>query len=423
MKRRPSRSRLVDTNVPLYKRGANRYGTRNHVAVIASNFCCNVTVQKICAHFTDTLFGDHGENRVIPLTHTGGCCDVGFDELLVERTLAHTAMNPNFGGVVVVNLGCGEFCSACRGDGAPQGNGRLMRALSKHGHVAEVVIQGPGGLSTAVERGIAAVRRMVAELARQCREPVDFKLGVFPGVMNGSSDMTSPVANAAVGTIIDQIVVDYGRAAFGQTTEMLGAERVILSRADDDRIKWRVQELLTARAEQRAAAEHEGVEVEPTSGNKDGGISTLSEKSLGTVKKVGSVGRIVEVVPFGATASTKDGLHLIDTPGQDVLCLSGLGAAGCNLIFFTTGRGATTGAAGIPTIKISANARTYDNMSDIVDCYLPLEEVIEHGRPLEEVAFGIISEYATAVAAGTQLTRAEANGHNDFQVMKFLPTA
>jgi len=423
MKMRRSRSRLADTKVPLYRRGANRYGTRNHVAVVASNFCCNVAVQKICSYFRETLFGEHGENRVIPLTHTGGCCDVGFDELLVERTLAHTATNPNFGAAVIVNLGCGEFCSSCRGDGAPQGNGRLMRALNKHGHVAEVVIQGPGGLRTAVERGIAAVRRMVAELARQPREPVEFKLGVFPGTMNGSSDMTSPVANAALGTFIDQVVMDYGRAAFGQTTEMLGAERVVLARADDDRIRWRVQELLTARAEQRAAAEHEGVEAEPTSGNKDGGISTLSEKSLGTVRKVGVVGRIVEVVPFGVTANTKDGLHLIDTPGQDVLCLSGLGAAGCNLILFTTGRGATTGAAGIPTLKITANERTYANLSDIIDCYVPLGEVIEHGRPLEEVAFDTIGEYARAVAAGTRLTRAEANDHNDFQVMKFLPTA
>jgi altronate dehydratase large subunit len=422
MKRIPSQSRLADIFVALYKRGGNRYGTRNHVLVIPSTFCCNSAVQKICAHFQDAAFGEHGENRVIGLPHTGGCCDVGFDESLIERTLVHTAFNPNFGGVVLVHLGCGEFCSTCRGDGAPQRNGKLIRALKKHPRIAEVVMQGPGGMRTAVKKGIAAVDRMLSAMKNESRVAARFKLGLFPASMNGSSDMTSPIANSALGSFLDQVVRDYGRAAFGQTTEMLGAENVVLERAATDKMRWRILECLTAHAEQREATEYEGVEAEPTSGNKDGGISTLSEKSLGTIKKIGSVGKIVDMVPFGKRASTKDGLHLIDTPGQDVLCLSGLAAAGCNLVLFTTGRGAPTGAAGIPTIKITANSRTYRNLKDIIDVHIPLEQVIEQGRMLDEVAFDAIADYAVAVAGGER-TLAEQNEQNDFQVMKYLPTA
>lgn len=423
MKRVPSKSKLANTKIPLYKRGENRYGTRNHIAVLPSTFCCNMAVQRIYAEFQHTLFGEHGENMVIPLTHTGGCCDVGFDEELIERTLVHVAYNPNFGGIVLVHLGCGEFCSTCRGDGATQRNGRLFRALKKHPRVAEVVIQGPGGIDGAVAKGVAAVKRMLAALKEERRELARFKLGVFTATMNGSSDMTSPIANYAVGSFVDESVADYGRAAFGQTTEMLGAEKLILRRAADERIRWRIRDLLTAHAEQRAAAEHEGVEAEPTSGNKDGGISTLSEKSLGTAKKIGRVGRIVEVVPFGRRANTRDGLHLVDTPGQDVLCLSGLAAAGCNMILFTTGRGAPTGAAGVPTVKVTANSRTADNLKDVIDCYIPLERVIEGGHTLDEVAFDVLAKYVLSVASGVSLTRAEQNGQSDFQVMKFLPTA
>lgn len=423
MRKTSSKSKLTNLMIPLYARGNNRYGTRNHVLVVASNVCCNGVVQKIQRHFQGVGFGPHGENQIIPLVHTGGCCDVGFDEALVEHTLMHMVTNPNFGGVLLVQLGCGQFCSTCRADGASQRNGKLVQALRKHVEIAEVVIQGPGGLKRAVEKGILAVERLIAKLDQQPRVPAELKLAAFPGVMNGSSDMTSPIANAAVGSFIDQMVMDYGRAAFGQTIEMLGAEKQILARAANGRIRWRVQQLLTSRAEQRAAAEHEGVESEPTNGNKDGGISTLSEKSLGTVRKLGRVGQIVGIVPFGQRASTKDGLHLVDTSGQDVLCLSGLSVAGCNLILFTTGRGAPTGAPGIPVIKITANRNTYENLSDFVDLYVPLDEVINDGRALDDVALDVISDYAAAVGSGVQLTRSEQNQQYDFQVMKYLPTA
>jgi len=422
MRRTTSESKLSQIKLSLYKRGPNRYATRNHVLVLASTFCCNRAVQKICERFRELRFGSNSENRVIPLVHTGGCCDVGFDEALVEGALIRMAANPNFGGVLLVHLGCGEFCSTCGAQGAPQKNGRLIQALRKSGHVDEVVIQGRG-FSSAVDQGIDKVDRFVTRLKDMERELVEFKIGIFAGVMNGSSDMTSPVANAAVGSFIDELVLDYGRAACGQVVEMLGAESEILSRAIDDRVKWEARRILTAHAEQRAAAEHEGVETEPTSGNKDGGISTLSEKSLGTVKKIGSSGKIVEVIPFGKKASTRDGLHIINTSGQDVLSLSGLCAAGCNLILFTTGRGAPTGAPGVPTIKVTANQATHKNLEDIVDLYIPLEQVIRDGRTLSDVALEIIGGYCAQVANGTELTCAEKNEQYDFQVMKFLPTA
>jgi altronate dehydratase len=231
MKRTASESKLSQVDLSLYRRGPNRYGTRNNVLVLASTFCCNRAVQKICESFRDVRFGANSENRVIPLVHTGGCCDVGFDEALVESVLIRMAANANFGGVLLVHLGCGEFCSTCGAQGDPQKNGRLIQALRKLGHVAEVVIQGPGGFSSAVMQGIEKVGRFVTNLKDEERKPVEFKLGVFAGVMNGSSDMTSPIANAAVGSFIDELVLDYGRAACGQAVEMLGAESEILSRA------------------------------------------------------------------------------------------------------------------------------------------------------------------------------------------------
>jgi altronate dehydratase large subunit len=409
--------------VELDERAAKRYGTRSHVLIIPATLCALETARKIAARFTGRRFGARGENRVVMLAHEVGCCSVGTDDKLGHRLLRNATLNPNVAAALVVSLGCGSYCSVSNGAGQSSRGGSLITSIQGPRRQEEVVMQAPGGCEAAVEDGVKMVERMIAEVETAKR--VDAPLSALvPGVMNGSSDPTSGLfTNRGVGFFCDLLLDAGGRIAFSQTTEMLGAEDVLLERADTERTRYQVSRLLTAATMMRLAVESEGVESEPTQGNLRSGISTLQEKSVGTLFKIGvsPAHRIVGVVPHGKAVESKPGIYLVDGPGQDVLCMSGLAAAGATLVLFTTGRGAPTGSPLAPTIKITSNRRTFENMPDVIDLCLPVEEIFDAGRSLRDIAVNTLMPYVLAVASGRELTAAERSGQQDFQVRQMWP--
>lgn len=409
--------------VELYERGHRRYGTRNHVLLIPATLCALETTRKIAARFEGRRFGTHGENRVALLAHEVGCCSVGTDDKLGHRLLRNATLNPNVGAALVVSLGCGSYCSVSNGAGESSRGGNLITSIQGPRRQEEVVMQAPGGRESAVERGVTLVERMISEVEAMKRVGAPIS-ALVPGVMNGSSDPTSGLfTNRGVGYFCDMVLDAGGRIAFSQTTEMLGAEDMLLERADTERTHYQMTRLLTAATMMRRAVESEGVESEPTQGNLRSGISTLQEKSVGTLFKIGvsPAHRIVGVVPHGKTVESKPGIYLVDGPGQDVLCMSGLAAAGANLVLFTTGRGAPTGSPLAPTIKVTSNRRTFENMPDVIDVCLPVEEIFDRGRSLHDIALDTLVPYVLAVASGRTLTAAERSGQEDFQVRQMWP--
>lgn len=408
--------------VMLYARGRRRFGIRNHILILASTFCTLETARMIHAHFSDTRFGRRGENRVILLEHETGCCSVGIDESLAHRTLRNASLNTNVARVVVISLGCGSYCSTANSTGHSTRTGKLIKTIQAPVRQEEVVVQAPGSREGAVKQGVQIIRRMIKEIENQ--ERVETSLAsLFPGVMNGSSDPTSGLyANPAVGFFADFILDLGGRVAFSQTTEMIGAESLIVPRADADSTRHQIMRLLSATATMRRAVEDEGVECEPTQGNIRSGISTLAEKSVGTIFKIGtsSAHRIVDVVPHGKSAGSPPGIYLVDGPGQDVLAMSGLVASGANMVLFTTGRGAPTGSPIAPTVKITANETTAANMPDVIDLCLPVNEIFEKQRSLQEIALEALVPEIHAIASGKR-TKAEIAGQKDFQVRQMWP--
>jgi altronate dehydratase large subunit len=406
----------------LYPVARNRYATRQHVVVATTVFCNRSILEEVHGRLAHLRFGKNGENRVIVIDHPVGCCSVGFDVEVAEDVLTNTLQHPNVGGIVVVSLGCGSYCSTASTAGFSDGNGRLVKRISTR-RPMEIVVQAEGGRAAAVSRICDAVELLIAELEKKERENVALS-NIPMAVMNGSSDPTSGLfANPAIGHYCDDHLDRNGRVLFGQTTEILGAEPLILGRISSEHIHNQVRRKFEAATMMRLTVEREGVECEPTQGNIRSGISTLAEKSVGTVAKIGSKtgNQIVEIVQHGSAASTKRGVHFVDTPGQDVLCLTGLVAAGAGLVLFSTGRGAPTGSPIAPTIKITGNRATSERLPDLIDVCLPVEDIFEKGRSLRDIALETLVPFVSDVASGIRLTAAERNGQRDFQVRQLWP--
>ncbi len=406
-----------------YPRGRNRFGIRNHILVVPTTFCTNRLAEEIADAFRDVRFGPQGENRVIALYHGVGCCSVGFDEELGLRVLKHATRNPNVGAVLSVSLGCGAYCSSCHASGASKWDGKLIQRIQESRQQYEVVTQGHGTRG-ALQQAKTIIGRLVDELGRQERTPHPISKLVV-GVMNGSSDSTSGLfTNPAVGYFGDWLIDQGGRVLFSQTIETLGAESFLLERVKSDSVRQRLKRLLTAVTMLRRGVEKEGIESDPTRGNRLGGLSTLAEKSIGTVFKIGHdpSHEILGVIEHGGTLDNHQaGLYLIDGPGQDLICATGLAVAGAHLIIFTTGRGTPTGSAISPTLKVTSNRQTFTNQQGDIDVYFPVEEIFDSGRGLKDIALETLTPRILSLVEGRELATAEVRGQRDFAVRQLWP--
>lgn len=414
-----------------FPRKDGNFGVRNHVLVVPSVFCTNEISQRIARHYAGKSFGEHGENKVVVLHHGVGCCNVGIDEGLAYRVIRNSILNPNIGAVVAVSLGCGQLCTACGSGGDVGEAGRLTKGLADHKPLTEVVVHANGGTEACFERAVAAIEGHIADLEQQKREPFPFsKLAI--GVMNGSSDATSGLfTNPAVGHFSDWLVEHGGRIFFSQTIETLGGETMVTDKLDttDGELVERTMRLFRAVTSFRQAVEKEGVQSEPTPGNIRQGLSTLAEKSIGSIFKIGhkAENKLVGLVPHGKLAGEKAGIYLVDGPGQDIICMTGLSAAGAQIVLFTTGGGTPTGSGVSPTVKLTSNRQTYNRMRPNIDLCLPVEDIFleRNGNPrrsLQEIAIDSIVPFVKDVAEGRTQTCAEKIGQNDFHVRQMWMT-
>ena len=203
------------------------------------------------------------------------------------------------------------------------------------------MIHQEGGMSGTLKTGQRLVEQYTELLQNQVRQKIPIsKLRL--GVKCGSSDASSGLAaNPATGRTVDALLEKGGSVVFGETTEFIGAEHLLASRAVDEKVKERVLEIVR-RMEQRIIAQ--GVDIrgtQPSRGNIAGGISTIEEKSLGAISKSGSQ-PINGVYEFGEQVKGT-GLFILDSPGKEDVILTGLSAAGANVIIFTTGGRRTPG--------------------------------------------------------------------------------
>ena len=394
-----------------YPRPDGRVGTRNYLAVISSVHCVGHAASRITRHFTpERLAGFDNIDGVIPIIHHSGCSlpPHGLGQRHLTRTLANLAVNPNIGGVLFVGLGCettpADACAALVSDITLTATG-----------VPWLTVQGEGGFRRAVEAGIAAVERLLPQV-NACHRSAQPLSGLTLALECGGSDGWSGVtANPLVGRVADAIVREGGTAVLSETPEIFGAEALLLDRVASPE----VGDTMIARFNwwlDHAARMGFSLDNNPTPGNKQGGLTTIFEKSLGAAAKGGSTP--LNAVYEYAERIDRRGFVFMDTPGSDPPSVTGMLAGGCNLILFTTGRGTTYGSNVAPCIKIASNSRLYRQMGDDMD--FNAGRIIE-GEPWERATEELL-EQVVAVASG-QKTCNELNGLAENEFIPWLPDA
>jgi altronate hydrolase len=263
-------------------------------------------------------------------------------------------------------------------------------------------IQEAGGVRKTVEAGIKAVQDLlpVANEARRTPQPLsELILATNCGGSDGNSGIT---ANPALGWAVDELVRYGGTGVLAETSEIYGAEHLLIRRAVDegvakkliDRFKWWEYYCRVLGAE---------MDNNPAPGNKAGGLTTVFEKSLGGVTKGGTT-PLTDVFLYGEPITTR-GFVFMDTPGHDPVSVTGLVAGGANIVVFTTGRGSVFGCRPVPSIKLATNSLMYRQMEDDMDINCG---VILEGTPLATVGRQVFEE-VVAVASGKK-TKSEAQG-------------
>lgn len=374
-----------------YRRENGAVGVRNHIAIIPSVFCSAKVAQRIAQNIPGAVH----------FSHPVGCSQVGEDLEITAKTLIGIGRNPNFAGVVVVGLGCERF--------SPY---ELAQGIAPTGKMLEtVVIQEVGDTLNAIEIGTRYARKMQHIVSQERREEADVS-ELMIGLNCGGSDTTSGlIANPALGLASDKLVAQGGSSILTELTELLGTEHILARRAVNEQV---AKDILAAigNMEQRLKQQTQNSSNEKrkhliSTGNYDGGLSSVVEKSLGGMKKSGNA-QFVEVFKYG-NAPTKKGLLLMDGPGHDGEVTTGQAAAGAQIVCFPTGRGTPSGFPGVPVIKITGNPRTYERMQANID--VNAGAVITGEKSLQEVGEEIYQEIL-AVASG-KLSKAEVLGHDE----------
>ena len=381
-----------------FRRADGQVGIRNQIWVIPTVGCVNGICQQIVERFRAEIAGLEGSvDAVVAFPHNYGCSQLGDDHENTRRVLADMVHHPNAGGVLVVSLGCeNNQLDAFRELVGPVDENRVrMFATQKVGDE--------------IEYGLQQLREIHAICSKDEREDVpvsELRVGLKCGGSDGLSGIT---ANPLLGVFSDWIVAQGGTTVLTEVPEMFGAETILMNRCQDEATFNQTVSLINDFKEY-FMKQGQPVYENPSPGNKAGGISTLEEKSLGCTQKCGK--SIVRgVLRYGERLRVK-GLNLLSAPGNDLVASTALGASGCQIVLFTTGRGTPFGSF-VPTMKISTNTPLALGKAGWIDFNAG---VLAEGEPMESVAARFID--AVLAAASGAPVRTEKNGYREIAIFK-----
>lgn len=331
---------LSPFSISAFVRQDGNIGIRNDIWIIPTVGCVN-GIAKILAEKTGALC----------FTHPYGCSQLGDDLSVTQKTLSGLIRHPNAGGVLVLGLGCENNNIAELQKALGKMNDERIRFLNCQDYEDEIA------------QGISIIKELQAIADKDRREDVPvskLKIGLKCGGSDGLSGIT---ANPICGRITDKTVAMGGTAVLTEVPEMFGAEQLLMNRCVNETVFNKTVNLIN-NYKNYFITHHQPVSENPSPGNKAGGITTLEEKSLGCVQKGGNA-PITAILSYGDTAE-KPGLNLLDGPGNDMVAVTNLTAAGCHLILFTTGRGTPLGAP-VPTVKIATNTALASRKKNWID--------------------------------------------------------
>lgn len=379
-----------------YRRQNARVGVRNHVVILPVDDISNAACEAVANNIKGTL----------ALPHSYGRLQFGEDLDLHFRTMIGTGSNPNVAAVVVIGIE----------DGWTR---RIVDGIAKTGKpVAGFWIEGKGDIQT-----IAEASRKAKEFVQWASELQRTECSIeelYISVKCGESDTTTGLSSCpTVGNVIDKHCALGGTASFGETSELTGAEHIVASKAADEQTR---RDFMAAFDDYTRLVFDQKVddlsESQPTKGNIAGGLTTIEEKALGNVEKLGKRTKFVGCLK-PAAAPTKPGLWFMDTSSAAAEAVTLWAASGAVIHLFPTGQGNVIGNPIEPVIKLSGNPKTVATMSDHID--LDVSRILQGEMTIDEAGDALLDMIVRT--ANGRLTAAESLGHREFVMTKLYRSA
>jgi altronate hydrolase len=388
---------LSDRNIMAFERNDGEIGIRNEIWVITTVGCVNSTAQKVveCAR---QQFDMDGIDSIDTFSHPFGCSQLGDDHDITRQTLINLVKHPNAGGVLVLGLGCEN-----------NGIAQFKEAMGEYDkdRVKFIISQQS---EDEIEDALELVGQLIQHASKAKRTKVPFsklKVGFKCGGSDGFSGIT---ANPLVGHFSDWHVGKGGTAVLTEVPEMFGAETLLMKRCINEQVFDKTVDMINHfKAYFRDM--NQPIYENPSPGNKDGGITTLEDKSLGCIQKGGQA-PIVDVLDYGERLE-QSGLNLMNGPGNDMVSVTNLIAAGVHLVLFTTGRGTPFGGP-VPTLKISSNSELATRKKNWIDFDAG---TVLSGESFESARDGLIGLIEN-VASGLEKSKNESRGYKEISIFK-----
>ncbi|BBZ33697.1 UxaA family hydrolase [Mycolicibacterium confluentis] len=391
-----------------YVRSDGRVGTRNYIGVLTTVNCSATAAKRIVGQIRQSGVLEEYPNidGIVALTHGTGCgmAQVSQGMEILRRTMRGYLGHPNFGGFLVLGLGCEDNQISM-----------LTRDVSLRADlpIAYSTIQELGGTAKTVQAGVAVLQGMFEQVNRAQRVTVPASELILGTNCGGSDAFSGITANPALGNAVDRLVRQGGAAIVGETPEIYGTEHMLVRRAASESVATKLLERIEWW--RRYTEMNDGtMDNNPSPGNKDGGLTTILEKSLGAVAKGGTT-TLREVLEYAEPVTSK-GFIFMDTPGFDPVSVTGIIAGGANLVCFTTGRGSAFGCAPVPSLKLATNSELYARMTDDMD--INCGGIADGTATVSEIGEQIFNEILR-VASGTQ-TKSEEFGYGDEEFVPWL---
>lgn len=379
-----------------YRRADGRAAIRNEIWIIPTVGCVNDVAKALVRENQDLVTGTI--DGLYTFTHPFGCSQTGHDHAQTRKLLAALTRHPNAGAVLVLSLGCENLTHE-----------QFLQELGDYDRdrVKFLTCQ-------EVDDELEAARPILEELAAYAgqfkREPIPASELVVGMKCGGSDGLSGITANPTVGRFSDILGAMGGSTVLTEVPEMFGAEGFLLDRCVNEEVFHKAVNMING-FKDYFIRHNEVVYDNPSPGNKQGGITTLEDKSCGCVQKGGSA-PIMDVIGYGEPVVTK-GLNMLYGPGNDLVSATALTAAGAHLILFTTGRGTPFGAPA-PTMKLATNTPLATKKSTWIDFNAGV--VADGARTIDEAAHDLL-DLVLQVASGKK-TWAEKKGFREISIFK-----
>jgi (2R)-sulfolactate sulfo-lyase subunit beta len=381
-----------------WRRENDRVGVRNHVVILPLDDLSNAACEAVANNIKGTL----------ALPHAYGRLQFGEDLDLFFRTMIGTGCSPNVAAVVVIGI-------------EEQWTKRIVDGIKKTGKpVSGFGIEGHGDLMT-IAKASRVAKDYLQWASELTREECDIS-ELWVSTKCGESDTTTGLASCpTVGNMYDKLIPQGVTGVFGETSEITGAEHLAKARAINKKIgeKW----MKTWQAYEddviQAHKTNDLSDSQPTKGNIVGGLTTIEEKALGNLEKIGRACRYIDVLEPAETPRKGAGLYYMDTSSAAAECITLMAAAGYAVHTFPTGQGNVIGNPIVPVIKISGNPRTVRTMSEHID--LDVSGILRRDMTIPQAGDALIDMVVRT--ANGRLTAAEALGHREFVMTKLYRSA